>query len=152
MLGLFKKEEFKVVSPADGTLVPIDQVPDPTFSMKLMGDGFAVKPANGTICSPISGNIVTVFPTGHAVGIKNKDGVECLIHIGLDTVNLNGKGFKTLVGQGDKVKAGQALVQVDKEALENEGYNLITMVIMTGGYDKPIQIEEKSCTAGEKIL
>ncbi|MGM9959753.1 MAG: PTS glucose transporter subunit IIA [Allobaculum sp.] len=152
MFGLFKKEEFKVVSPADGTLVPIDQVPDPTFSMKLMGDGFAVKPANGTICSPISGNIVTVFPTGHAVGIKNKDGVECLIHIGLDTVNLNGKGFKTLVGQGDKVKAGQALVQVDKEALENEGYNLITMVIMTGGYDKPIQIEEKSCTAGEKIL
>lgn len=152
MFGLFKKEEFKVVSPADGTLVPIDQVPDPTFSMKLMGDGFAVKPANGTICSPISGNIVTVFPTGHAVGIKNKDGVECLIHIGLDTVNLNGKGFKTLVGQGDKVKAGQALVQVDKEALENEGYNLITMVIMTGGYDKPIQIEEKPCTAGEKIL
>lgn len=152
MFGLFKKEEFKVVSPADGTLVPIDQVPDPTFSMKLMGDGFAVKPANGTICSPISGNIVTVFPTGHAVGIKNKDGVECLIHIGLDTVNLNGKGFKTLVGQGDKVKAGQALVQVDKEALENEGYNLITMVIMTGGYDKPIQIEGKSCTAGEKIL
>lgn len=152
MFGLFKKEEFKVVSPADGTLVPIEQVPDPTFSMKLMGDGFAVKPANGTICSPISGNIVTVFPTGHAVGIKNKDGVECLIHIGLDTVNLNGKGFKTLVGQGDKVKAGQALVQVDKEALENEGYNLITMVIMTGGYDKPIAITEKSCTAGEKIL
>lgn len=152
MFNFFKKEEFKVVSPVDGTLVPIEEVPDPTFSMKLMGDGFAVKPTSSTICAPISGNIVTMFPTGHAVGIKNKDGVECLVHIGLDTVNLNGKGFKILVSQGDKVKAGEPLVQMDKEAMEAEGYNLITMVILTAGYDKAIDVDERTCTAGEKIL
>lgn len=152
MFNFFKKEEFKVVSPVDGTLVPIEQVPDPTFSMKLMGDGFAVKPSSNTICAPISGRIVTIFPTGHAVGIKNKDGVECLVHIGLETVNLNGKGFEIFVNQGDKVKAGEPLVQVDKEAMEEAGYNLITMVVMTAGYDKAIEVDERKCVTGEKIL
>lgn len=154
MFGLFKKEkeEFKIVSPLDGELIPLADVKDGMFSEKIMGDGFAVLPANGEVYAPISGTAETVFPTGHAVGIANKDGVECIVHIGLDTVELNGEGFKPLIRQGDKVKAGQPIVKFDKELIEQKGYKTVTMVVFTAGYDKAFDLGQKNVTAGEKLV
>ncbi len=152
MFGIFKKEAFKIVSPTDGTLIALSEVPDQVFSAKMMGDGFAVNPENGTICAPISGVAQSVFPTGHAVGIQTKDGIECIVHIGLDTVDLNGEGFKPLISQGDKVKAGQPVVQVDLDALKNKGYNLVTMVVFPAGYDKEFSLGSRKVASGETLV
>ena len=110
MFSLFKKEKFKIVSPLDGQLILLKDVPDSVFSQKLMGDGFAIIPQSQVVVSPISGVAESVFPTGHAVGIKTKDGIECIVHIGLDTVELDGEGFTSLISQGDYVKAGEPIV------------------------------------------
>lgn len=133
-----RKRSFKIVSPTDGTLITLPEVPDQVFSAKMMGDGFAVNPETGTICAPVSGVAESVFPTGHAVGIKTHDGIECIVHIGLDTVELNGEGFKPLIGQGDKVKAGQPVVEVDLDALRDKGYNLVTMVVFLPAMTSPL--------------
>lgn len=152
MFGLFKKEEFKIVSPADGKLIPLAEVGDGMFSEKIMGDGFAVIPENGNVCAPLSGTVQSVFPTGHAVGISTKDGIECIVHIGLDTVNLNGEGFEPLVKQGAKVKAGQPVVKFEKELLEGKGYNLVTMVVFPSGYEHSFDLGQKNVTAGETLI
>ena len=103
-MGLFsrkKKEEF--VSPMTGILLPIEQCPDPVFAGKIMGDGFAIELTGAEVTAPVSGTIATAFPTGHAYGINPEDGKEILIHIGMDTVALNGQGFDVKVKQGDTV-------------------------------------------------
>ena len=115
------------------------------------GDGFAVIPKNGKVVSPISGVAESVFPTGHAIGIRSKENIECIIHVGLDTVNLNGKGFKSLIHQGDKVKAGQPVIEFDKEFVEEKGYNTTTMVVFPSGYEHTFTLDEKEFTAGEII-
>ncbi len=152
MFGFFKKEEFKIVVPADGELIQLSDVPDEVFSQKVMGDGFAVIPENGKIVAPISGTAASVFPTGHAVGIETKDGIECILHVGLDTVELNGEGFKPLISQGDKVKAGQPVIEFDKELIESKGYNLTTMVVFPSGYDHEFHLGQKKVTAGEQVV
>ena len=133
MFSLFKKEKFKIVSPLDGQLILLKDVPDSVFSQKLMGDGFAIIPQSQVVVSPISGVAESVFPTGHAVGIKTKDGIECIVHIGLDTVELNGEPFTMHVKKGDKVKKGQLLVDVDLKAIEAAGKETATAVIITNG-------------------
>lgn len=152
MFGLFKKEEFKIVAPVEGELIPLAEVADGVFSEKVMGDGFAVIPANGEVCAPLSGTAETVFPTGHAVGIKTKDGIECIVHIGLDTVELNGEGFHPLIKQGDKVRAGEPMVQFEKEALEQKGYKLTTMVVFPSGYDHEFDLGKKKVASGERLV
>lgn len=152
MFNFFKKEEFQIVAPVDGDLILLENVPDEMFSQKIMGDGFAVKPENGFVVAPLSGVAETVFPTGHAVGITTKDGIECIVHIGLDTVELNGEGFTTLIKQGAKVKAGQPIVKFDKELLEGKGYELVTMVVFPSGYDKEFALGERKVSAGEKLV
>lgn len=152
MFGLFKKEEFKIVSPVAGELIPLADVPDGVFSQKIMGDGFAVIPADGEVCAPLSGTAETVFPTGHAVGITTKDGIECIVHVGLDTVELNGEGFRALIKQGDKVKAGQPVIQFEKEVLEQKGYNLTTMVVFPSGYDREFDLGKKNVSMGETLI
>lgn len=152
MFGFLKKEEFKIVAPVDGELIPLANVPDEVFSQKVMGDGFAVIPANGRVVAPISGTAASVFPTGHAIGIETKDGIECIVHIGLDTVELNGEGFKTLISQGDKVKAGQPVIEFDKELVESKGYNLSTMVVFPSGYEHTFDLGQKKVTAGEQVV
>lgn len=152
MFNLFKKEEFKITAPVDGELIPLAEVPDQVFSQKLMGDGFAVIPDADTVSAPLSGTAESVFPTGHAVGIKTKDGIECIVHIGLDTVNLNGEGFHPLVKQGDKIKAGQPMVRFDKELLEQKGYNLTTMVVFPSGFDHVFDLGRRTVTSGERLL
>ena len=152
MFGLFKKEEFKIVAPVEGELIPLSEVGDGMFSEKMMGDGFAVIPADGMVCAPISGTAESVFPTGHAVGISTTDGIECILHIGLDTVNLNGEGFEPLIRQGDKVKAGQPVVKVDRDLLVEKGYNVVTMVVFASGYDHAFDLGHRNVTAGERLV
>ena len=131
-MGLFdfmKKEEF--VSPMTGILHPMEEVPDPAFSEKLMGDGFAVELTDGEVKAPMGGRIEAAFPTGHAFGIKTKDGLEILIHIGIDTVNLQGKHFTTHVKDGDTVKAGQPLITFELEQVKKAGYDTVIPLVFT---------------------
>lgn len=119
------------VSPAKGELKPITEVPDQVFSGKMMGDGFAILPVEGIIASPVDGTIVNIFPTKHALGIMSDGGREILIHVGIDTVNLKGEGFETLVNDGEHVKAGQPLLKVDLEFLKENAPSIMTPVVFT---------------------
>lgn len=119
------------LSPLEGKIVELQDVPDQVFSQKLMGDGFAVEPSNGEVVSPVDGTVETFFPTKHAIGIVSDSGREILIHFGIDTVNLKGEGFTALVKQGDKVKAGQPLLLVDLDQVKGRVPSIITPVIFT---------------------
>lgn len=121
----------KVAAPLTGEVLPLSEVPDQVFSQKMMGDGFAIMPTEGTVVSPVDGKIVNVFPTKHAIGIESKNGREILIHFGIDTVKLNGQGFEALVSQGDEVKKGQPLLKVDLEYVKNNAPSIITPIIFT---------------------
>ncbi|MBP0724709.1 PTS transporter subunit IIABC [Bacillus sp. RG28] len=120
-----------IINPIEGEIIPITEVPDQVFSGKMMGDGFAIKPSEGTVLSPVDGEIVNVFPTKHAIGILANNGREILIHIGIDTVKLNGEGFEVFVSQGDKVTKGQKLVNVDLKFVKENAPSIITPVIFT---------------------
>ncbi|MBW4828986.1 MAG: PTS glucose transporter subunit IIA [Clostridiaceae bacterium] len=134
MLNFFKKKRTeKIIAPMTGEIVPIESVPDKVFSEKMLGDGVAIDPDEGLVVSPVDGEIVSIFPTNHAVGLKTKDGLEILIHIGLDTVELKGKGFKGFIGQNDKVKKGDLLVEFDIDYVKGEGKSPITPVVITNG-------------------
>ncbi|GLC87771.1 glucose-specific PTS transporter subunit IIBC [Lysinibacillus piscis] len=121
----------KLVAPMSGELLSITEIPDPVFAGKMMGDGFAIKPSEGIVVSPVDGKIHNIFPTKHAVGIVADNGYEILIHVGIDTVKLNGEGFKTLVNEGDIVKAGQPLLEVDLDYITNHATSSITPIIFT---------------------
>jgi glucose-specific phosphotransferase system IIA component len=133
VFGLFgkKQQPITVLAPMAGEVKPISEVPDPVFAEKMMGDGFCVFPSNGRVISPVAGEVVNLFPTGHAVGLRTADGLEILVHVGIDTVKLEGKGFKTLVTQGAKVDAGQPLLEVDLEAIRALVPSLATPVVFT---------------------
>ena len=126
---LLKNEGF--VSPLTGEIKPITEVPDQVFSGKMMGDGFAIMPTDGTIVSPVNGKIVNLFPTKHAIGIESEGGREVLIHIGIDTVNLKGEGFETLVQEGDLVEAGEPLLKVDFDFVGKNAPSIITPIVFT---------------------
>ncbi len=133
-MGFFsrkKKETF--VCPMTGILHPIEEVPDPVFSEKSMGEGFAIELTGREVIAPLSGTITATFPTGHAYGITTKEGTEILIHIGLETVALNGAGFEIKKKQNDTVKQGDVLVTVDVDYLKEQGKSLYSPVIFTGG-------------------
>ena len=121
----------EVYSVADGEVIALEQVKDPVFSQKMMGDGFAVEPANGNIVSPVSGTVSSVFPTKHALGLVTEAGLEVLVHIGLDTVSLEGKPFTVHVAEGQKVAAGDLLVTADLNAIREAGRETSTIVVFT---------------------
>ncbi|UFU01474.1 glucose-specific PTS transporter subunit IIBC (plasmid) [Radiobacillus kanasensis] len=123
--------DLDFVSPITGEIMSITDVPDQVFSEKMMGDGFAIKPSEGTIVSPVNGKIVNIFPTKHAIGIMAENGTEILIHIGIDTVNLKGEGFTAKVEEGAEVKQGQALMEVDLAYIEENATSTVTPVIFT---------------------
>lgn len=124
-----QKEKF--VSPATGKIVLLENVSDETFSKKLLGDGFAIDITDGKIVSPVSGSVVMAYPSGHAFGIKGINGEEILIHIGIDTVELNGEGFKVHAHQGDIIQQGDVLAEVDIEKVKKLGKSTMTMIIFT---------------------
>lgn len=132
MFNFFKKKksiEFK--SPITGKAIEISQVPDEVFASKMLGDGLAFEPSEGVLYSPVDGEIVQVFPTKHAVGIKTEDGIEILLHIGIDTVSMKGEGFENFVSQGERVKTGQKLVSFDLNLIKEKAKSTITPLIIT---------------------
>ena len=133
MFNIFKKGNSNdVCSPCDGLCLDITESKDQTFATKLMGDGFLVKPSSDDVCSPVSGTLTMIFPTLHAFGIKMDNGKEVLVHIGIDTVNLKGDGFKSFVNVNSNVKAGQKIISFDREKVASQGYDTSVMVIMVG--------------------
>ncbi len=143
MFSLFGKKskegENDIVSIAKGRMFPLEEVKDEVFSKKMMGEGAAFELGEDQVCAPASGELTALFPTGHAFGIRRKDGVELLVHIGIDTVELSGEGFTIQAKQGDKVKAGDPIVKVDRALVSGKGYDLSTMLLVTDPKDKDIQ-------------
>ncbi|MEZ3161134.1 glucose PTS transporter subunit IIA [Microbacterium sp. BWT-B31] len=133
--ALLEREPIDIASPLDGRVVPLDQVPDPVFASGTMGPGAAIEPSNTTVVSPGPGTVVAAQPTGHAFGLELDGGVEILIHVGIDTVNLNGEGFDVQVKNGDRVETGTPLVIFDRAVIEKAGYPLITPVIVLNADD-----------------
>ena len=127
----FKGVTDEVHSVADGEVINIEDVKDPVFSQKMMGDGFAVEPENGHIVSPVAGKVTSVFPTKHALGLVTENGLEVLVHIGLDTVSLEGKPFEVKVSEGQTVAAGDLLVEADLDAIREAGRETSTIVVFT---------------------
>lgn len=125
------REEITVYAPLNGTVIPLSEVKDEAFSSGALGQGAAVIPAEGKLYAPADGVIAAFFPTGHAVGIQTEDGAEILIHVGMDTVSLNGKGFDKKVNQGDKVKKGDLLLEFDLQVIEEAGLSAVTPIIIT---------------------
>jgi PTS system beta-glucosides-specific IIC component len=117
-----------VVTPVAGTIVPIEEVADPVFASKALGEGVGVVPSDGTVVAPVAGTLLTVADTGHAFGIMTADGVEVLVHVGIDTVKMAGTGFALAVTKGDRVAAGDLLVTVDLDAVRDAGYDTTTLV------------------------
>ena len=125
------KMESNIKAYASGELISIEDVKDPTFSKKIMGEGFAIIPTEGKVCAPCDAKVETIFFTKHAIGLKAVDGTEMLIHIGIDTVNLNGKYFKSYVNEGDYVKAGDTLITFEMDKVRNEGYDTVIPLVFT---------------------
>ena len=129
----FKGLHAEFVAPANGEMIPIDKVEDDVFSQKMMGEGFAVVPENGEIASPVSGTIVSVFPTKHAIGIKTDDDIEVLLHMGIDTVDLGGEAFEIKVREGEKVKSGKVVATADLAKIQKAGKMTTMIVVFTNG-------------------
>ncbi len=149
----FKGLTEEVYSVADGQVVALEQVKDPVFAQKMMGDGFAVEPANGSIVSPVSGTVSSIFPTKHALGIVTEAGLEVLVHIGLDTVSLEGKPFTVHVAEGQKVAAGDLLVTADLDAIRAAGRETSTVVVFTNGDAiKSVKLEKTGSLAAKTAV
>jgi sugar PTS system EIIA component len=129
-----KKETVKTVellAPVTGKTIPLEEVPDPVFAEKMMGDGMAFEPNEGRVVSPVEGTIIQVFPTKHAIGIRAVNGAEILLHIGLETVSMKGEGFTTHVKEGDSVNAGDLLVTFDLNLVREKAKSIVTPIIIT---------------------
>ncbi|MCM3653512.1 beta-glucoside-specific PTS transporter subunit IIABC [Metabacillus litoralis] len=126
-----EKRKHEVVSPLNGTVLPLSEVKDAAFSSEVMGKGVAILPTEGKVVSPVNGVVTTLFKSKHAIGITSEDGVEILIHVGMDTVQLDGEHFTSHINQGDTVKAGDLLVEFDMDKINEAGYSLVTPVIVT---------------------
>ena len=137
---------IEITSPAEGKLIPIGEVQDPTFAKEILGKGAAIIPEKGVICAPFDGKVDAIFDTGHAVGLISDTGVELLIHIGIDTVNLEGKYFVPKAASGDSIKKGDVLIEFDIDAIQAAGYDVTTPVIVSNS-DQYAKVE--MCAVGE---
>ena len=143
----------EVYSVAEGEVIALEQVKDPVFSQKMMGDGFAVEPANGNIVSPVSGTVSSIFPTKHALGLVTEAGLEVLVHIGLDTVSLEGKPFTVHVSEGQKVAAGDLLVTADLDAIRAAGRETSTIVVFTNADAiQSVKLEQTGSHAAKTVV
>ncbi len=156
-MGFFSKfmknkeeEGIKFITPIKGEIIKIDEIPDPVFAGKMMGDGFGIMPAEGKIYAPVTGEVSSIFPTGHAIGLKVGDDVEILIHFGLDTVNLKGEGFTAHVKQGDQVKAGDLLIEVDLDSVKDKVPSIATPVVFPKLENKTFEVKYQNVEAKEE--
>lgn len=138
----------------DGRTIPMDEVNDQTFAQELLGPGIGIVPSNGTVVSPINGTIATVMDTKHAVCIQGEDGLELIVHAGLDTVELNGKYYQTYKEIGDQVKAGDVLLEFDLEEITKAGYDVTTPIVITnlGDYKITKCLTGQQVKAGEEVI
>ena len=138
----------------DGRTIPMDEVNDQTFAQELLGPGIAIVPSNGTVVSPINGTIATVMDTKHAVCIQGEDGLELIVHAGLDTVELKGKYYQTYKEIGDQVKAGDVLLEFDLEEITKAGYDVTTPIVITnlGDYKITKCLTGQQVKAGEEVI
>jgi len=139
MFGLFKAKKQIIVSPVDGDVLELESVPDEVFSTKMAGEGMAIIPRSNTFVAPISGIVSKIFGTNHAFSIQAKNGLEVLVHIGLDTVALKGEGFKRLVKEGTNVLVGKPIIYADLEFIQSKGKEIITPIVIN--HEKEIILE-----------
>lgn len=160
MIIMFKKllgknQEENLYAPVSGKAVPLEEVPDPVFNQKMMGEGIAIMPAEGEIVAPFDGEVIQIPDTKHAIGLVDKKGTEVLIHIGLETVELNGEGFTTKVQTGDHVSLGQSLMEIDLAYLRENAKDMITPIVIPNSTasGKSYQLtDDKEVRAGETVL
>lgn len=147
-------KKVKILSPMEGNIVPLSEVNDATFAGEIMGKGIAVEPTVGQVVAPFDGTVTALFHTSHAIGLTSDEGVEVLIHIGIDTVQLNGEHYKTHIQNGDKIKAGDLLVEFDIDAIKAAGYEVVTPIIITNtpNYSDIIPMQEGMILKGEGLL
>ena len=141
----FNKKEKSLLAVADGRAIPLSEVPDEAFASGILGVGVAIEPSGGTVCSPIDGVIESITETGHAYTVHSDDGLDILVHIGIDTVTLGGKGFLPMVKEGYKVKAGDVIARADLEAIRAAGLSTATVVLITN----PERLEKNEPQLGE---
>ena len=144
-----------VLSPVDGAYVPIEAVADPAFAQKMMGDGFAVAPASDIVVAPVTGEVTAKYPTGHAFGLRADNGLELIVHVGIDTVGEGGASFSSRIEKGQRVAAGDMLVRFDRAALAEKGYDTTVIVVLLavpGGSaaQKPL-VAGKAMEAGKTV-
>jgi len=153
MIKLLKKRKICIYSPVSGKSINIKEVNDPTFSEEILGRGIGIILTDSKIYSPLKGEVTTVFKTLHAIGLRGEHDEEIIIHIGLDTVKLNGEGFKSHVLVGEKVKKGSLLLDVDLELLSNKGYDPIVTVIVTNSEEfEDFEMKIKKVKHGDKLI
>lgn len=158
MFGFFKKkkqnESLNFVAPVNGKVIELSEVPDPVFAQKMAGDGVAIDTTGDIIVAPCDGELSLIFKTKHAFAMTLDNGIEILVHIGIETVSLKGEGFKQLVEQGTKVKAGTPIIKIDRNFIKSKGLSLITPVLITNpdrvkAIDKKINMD---AIAGKTII
>ena len=145
------RKNISIFYPIKGTVCPLSEVEDEAFSQNILGKGLAINPSEGRVVSPVNGVVSTIFPTLHAIGILSEDGVEILIHVGMDTVKLNGQYFKSYIQNGDKIQKGQLLLEFDMEQIAKAGYSLTTPVVVSN-YDSYLDIVETGLHNDEILL
>ena len=147
----FKKKKNTFMIPVSGEMIPLSMVNDETFRSGMMGCGFAIKPSSQNIVSPVDGTIKMIFPTGHAMGISFQDGKEMLIHVGIDTVELQGQGFQVMVKQDQKISAGDSLLQIDLPFIEEKGYDSVIIIVFPNESELHLPQLPKRVTCKETI-
>lgn len=145
---------MEVLAPISGEAVPLEQVPDEVFAEGMAGEGAAIIPSSsGEVVAPVSGMLVRLFEGGHAFGIETGEGIELIVHLGLDTIEMRGEGFEKLATEGEEVEAGQTIVRFDLDAIREMGYDPITPVVVTNPEDHPVSnTRTREIRAGEPLF
>lgn len=147
-----RASEVNIYAPGNGQVIPLSEVPDQVFAQKMMGDGVGFIPADGKIVAPFDGTVKTIFPTKHAIGLESDQGLELLIHIGIDTVKLNGEGFESFVETDDRVHKGQVLMQIDLDYITAHALSTVTPLIITNLEDRQLSVEDVKDVTAEQLI
>lgn len=143
--------KIQIIAPLDGTVIDLEQVPDPVFAQKMVGDGVAIDPSGSVAMAPVAGTLIKLFPGGHAFGIATPEGVELIVHIGLDTVELSGMGFTNIATEGQQVEVGTPIVRFDRQIIEQQGKVILSPVVSSGS-GQIVQRASGAVEAGHDVL